>query len=823
MGRPLRSNNARSVGARPVVVFSFIVFLLAFPGVLRAQSVNPTVDREPRLASVEFDGNVHFSDAELSLRVRSKPNREFLGIPGFRWWLAIYRLGDSGKLGKRLSRALKASGEPPANLVDDAIAADVERLTVFYRQEGFRDVAVSTRFDTRDSVWTHVTFVIDEGKPTYIRYVDFMGIDGLPDELQRQVVTESTLQGEASGRNRILASGERYSEPRLIDERRRVLTLLHNNGYATSSRDSIKAIVVPFRKDSFDVRLVIGPGAAYTIGDIRFQISGPDSEQPARFDTLATAPAGRITATYNTEARLRSRLLARALRIAPGQVYDESAILDTKRRLEATGVFAFTNIDSQFGDSNSAAQPIIRQLFDLRTRRRHRMRYEWFMLQRGGALGGADAELGMGIAAAYRNTNLLGGGEALNMRVAGSIAADSDFKLFTSTQGELSVSLNYPYLIAPFRGLGRRLNLYDVGTRLSINLLTARRDQLKLIIRGQGSARFRLDMNHSPTVRSLVDVFDISISNPDTLVGFGADFLDPLLASIKNDPVQRARIIEDYTQPQINDAVRYTFRSENVNPLKRDEGYSYENAIEIGGTLMAALDRFVFSPDSVEGSLPGILGLRQVTNSQRLIYRPYVRVRMDLRQYVKLTPRRVVAWKAIAGFAQPTGQSDFVPFDRRFFSGGAFSVRGWGIGQLGPGAASLVGDSTAQRTDGTNLLGGDVKLEASIELRNVVFRNVLAAQWIVALFADAGNVWFGPSNPGFSTTDTGDPSGKFNFGTVYREIGVGSGLGLRIAWEYLIIRFDLAYKMYDPANRVGGFVPEGLRKPVLHFGIGHAF
>ncbi|NNE33864.1 MAG: BamA/TamA family outer membrane protein, partial [Rhodothermales bacterium] len=287
--------------------------------------------------------------------------------------------------------------------------------------------------------------------------------------------------------------------------------------------------------------------------------------------------------------------------------------------------------------------------------------------------------------------------------------------------------------------------------------------------------------------------------------------------------VQRARIIEDYTQPQINDALRYTLRSERVNPLRREEGYSYESAIEIGGSLMAGLDRFVFSPDSVEGSLPGLPLFRRDGSTQRLIYRPYLRARTDLRRYIKLSPRRVLAWKTIVGFAQPTGQSDVVPFDRRFFSGGAFSVRGWGIGQLGPGAASLGEANEAQRSETTNLLGGDVKLEGSIELRDIVFRNVLAAQWIFALFTDVGNVWFGPTNPGFDTAESGGTSGKFNFGTVYKEVGVGSGVGLRIAWEYLIIRFDLAYKVYDPARRSDGIVPDGLRSPVLHFGIGHAF
>ena len=89
---------------------------------------------------------------------------------------------------------------------------------------------------------------------------------------------------------------------------------------------------------------------------------------------------------------------------------------------------------------------------------------------------------------------------------------------------------------------------------------------------------------------------DLSLSQPDTLSGFQSRFLDRVLdaGGIPQiiDPVQRAQILEDYTQPQINNAIRYTLRSENVNPLRRDRGYSYEAAIELGGTLPYLLDQF---------------------------------------------------------------------------------------------------------------------------------------------------------------------------------------------------------------------------------------
>ena len=134
---------------------------------------------------------------------------------------------------------------------------------------------------------------------------------------------------------------------------------------------------------------------------------------------------------------------------------------------------------------------------------------------------------------------------------------------------------------------------------------------------------------------------------------------------------------------------------------------------------------------------------------------------------------------------------------------------------LGPGRASPFAGDSVRTSSGISILGADIKLEASVELRNTMLRQVLAADWILTFFGDAGNVWLGPRNPG-------NPDGRFRLNSFYREIGISGGFGLRFAWDYLILRLDLAYQVYDPALD-GGFVSNSLRSPRLHFGIGHAF
>ena len=810
-------NDAPEIGA---------LMLLAWIGMFAAPAHAQDATRGPIVREVHFTGNEIFSDDQLQFHVRTAPNRRFLGFEGLTWWRWMYELGASGRFGARIGRVLMESGEPPAWLDEAMLASDVERLRIFYEQQGFREARVQADVDTTgEAGGAVVTFAIDAGRATWIRRVTYTGLDSLDADRRRVVSQESLLPP----RNRVPghplqyeAADLRYSEPLLVSERQRLLTVLRNSGYAAVTRDSITAVVTPYRPDSFDVTLRVYTGPRYRFGAVHFEIQGPEEEAYPRADTLAGDR--QVTWHIQNDRRLHGTLLTRSLQFRPGAWYNQSQLLSTKRRLEALGVFTFTDI-RPLSTAMADGPARLEHQISVRTRPRHRFRFEAFSVQRNGVLGDGGSEIGGGLGLGYENANLFGGGEAFRLRTTASIAADERLTVFSSAQAEVTGSLTLPYLTAPFGRLDRGLDLYQARTVLSLSLLMARRDDLRLLIRGRGTARVRLEMQHSPTVTSLVDLLDVSLSNPDTLGGFENRFLDRILnrdGQSVTDPVQLAQILEDYTQPQINNAIRYSFRSARVNPLRRDRGYTHEAAIEIGGNLPYWLDAFVLTPGKTEGSLPGLPILGGADTDTRLIYRRYIRIVGDMRRYHPLNRSTVFAWKLIGGWAHPTGQARVVPFDRRFYSGGATSVRGWHLRELGPGAAAFHTE-TVRDDRATNILGGDIKLEASAELRKTFLQGVLAADWIIAVFTDVGNVWFGPRNPGFRNVEAGASNGRFVARRFFRELGIGSGIGVRISWEYLIMRLDLAHRVYDPAAPELGFFPRGLKRPTLYFGIGHAF
>lgn len=648
-----------------------------------------------------------------------------------------------------------------------------------------------------------VTFRVAPGPLSTIRRVRYEGLAGLDDDERLRFARGSSLRLAVPREVDSLAfdaRAQRFSERQLLEERRRALAFLRDEGFAAVSRDSIRAVAFPVDSLTYDVAFQVRTGPRYRFGDVAYEVTGPEQAAP-RADTFAVGD-GQVRIQMEGERALKSGLLLRTLRFEPGDEYRLSALQATKRRLERTGVFAFSEITPLGADS--VGVPRLPHQITLRTRPRHSIRFEGFILQRtnilgaeSGALGGD--EMGVGAGATYRNLNAFGGGEAFGARLSASVAGD--FGEFPTSQIEASTSLAYPYLVPPFGFLEQALEPYDARTRLALGFLTARRDELRFLIRGRATAGFALEVQHTPSLTSVLDLVDFRLSDPDTLAGFARDFLDLI-----EDPVARQFVLEDYTRPQINNAVRYTLRAVTADLFRRDRGYAREAAVELGGNLPYLLDRFVFSPDTLEGSLPG-LPLLGGGSDNRLEYRQYLRLVVDARQYAPLSRLTTVAAKAVVGVAHPTGRAPVVPFDRRFYVGGANSVRGWRLRALGPGGT--------RPGEAAFVQGGDVKLELGLELRTILLRQLLAADWQVALFADAGNVWFGPRNPG-------DPDGRFRLGDFYEQLAIGSGVGLRVAWDFLILRFDLAWQVHSPVPGEAWF-PEGVRRPLFHFGLGQAF
>jgi outer membrane protein assembly factor BamA len=188
-------------------------------------------------------------------------------------------------------------------------------------------------------------------------------------------------------------------------------------------------------------------------------------------------------------------------------------------------------------------------------------------------------------------------------------------------------------------------------------------------------------------------------------------------------------------------------------------------------------------------------------------YSQFIRFDSDYRFYRYFSQSSSMAFRAITGLGLPYGNSIAMPFEKSFFVGGANGIRAWIARSLGPGAYR---DSSGFRIDQI----GDIKLEWNLE-----FRQKLYGIFETAFFVDAGNIWLRKEDPL-------RPLASFEFNRFYREIAIGAGLGLRLNFDFFIIRLDAAHPLRDPSYPFGerwAFNRIKTSSVNFNFGIGYPF
>jgi outer membrane translocation and assembly module TamA len=156
------------------------------------------------------------------------------------------------------------------------------------------------------------------------------------------------------------------------------------------------------------------------------------------------------------------------------------------------------------------------------------------------------------------------------------------------------------------------------------------------------------------------------------------------------------------------------------------------------------------------------------------------------------TDRRVgyfglVAVRVGLGSIRPDGHLDAnVPFFKRYFLGGAESLRGWGRFEVSP-------------LQSGQPIGGLSRFLSSLELRVPLFGNLTGVA-----FADAGNVWLDP------------------WSISLNDLRYDVGPGLRYLTPIGPIRVDVGFQLNPEPGLIVNGKPE-TRQFRIHFSIGQSF
>ncbi|REG89839.1 outer membrane protein assembly factor BamA [Winogradskyella sediminis] len=484
---------------------------------------------------------------------------------------------------------------------------------------------------------------------------------------------------------------------------------------------------------------------------------------------------------YQDTLFIKPKYLDKYITLNENDIYDPLASKNTARRLSSIGAYKYVNIqykelDSLLTDSLGVLEANI-YLSPL-TKRAVRAELQ--------AVTKSNNFTGPNLALTYSNRNLFKGGETLN--ISGNVGYETQFGSgdnagLSSLELGLKSELIFPRVIFPYTFNEDFFEYSIPKTKTSLGVDYLSRSKLYTLL--SGSALFGYAWNAN---RYITYEFNPISVNYTQLLKTSTEFE----AILDNNPY-----LELSFDQQFISGLTFSFTYNEMVDSNDANQFYLNTTIDVAGNSISLL-----SKDQGADEPKTFLGLQ---------YAQYAKADMDFRFHLNFGKNKsqTIATRLFAGYGMPYGNSEVIPYVKQYFSGGPYSVRAFSIRSLGPGTYNSddYTDSDGTFFDQT----GNIRLEANAEYRFPIFSFFKGA-----IFADAGNVWNSKTNPSFNGED------KFTSNFI-NELGMGTGVGLRIDVQGFVIRFDLAAPFHDPSLEEGDRWNFRIDDSVLNFAIGYSF
>ena len=700
--------------------------------------------------SVVADGKYpDINPSQLKSYVRQKGNSRWFSAVKIP--LGVYAMaGDDST--KWINRTLKSMGEAP--VIYDTLQARLscESLQKALQNKGYLDGQVELFADTKGKK-INAIYVLHPGTPYYIRRLNY--------EIQDSVIARLLQYDQHQ-----LRENTQLDVEALNQERSRLTELLQNRGYYRFHKEYINYRIDTLQEQHLaDVTLMLRPYRS--------------SNSP---DTLHTR-YGIRQITYasgdpqDSVIHLRQHVLRENTFIEEGKPYSAEGLQNTYNHFGRLDAVRYTNISFQ-QDPDSA---LLDAHIQLQTNKPSTISFQPEGTNTAGDLGAAAS-------LTYQNRNLFRGSETFSVQLRGAYEAIKGLEGYSNQDFiEYSVEsrLRFPRFIMPF--LSRDMRRRTIATS-EVSLLYDAQNRPEFhrqVLSAGWHYRWKPQRHHDQYQFDLIDlnyVFMPWIS--DT---FEKEYLD--------------------NTGNYNAILRYNY--EDLFIMKTGFGYGYNNGsvaikanIETAGNLLSLGSKVFGAERDGEGHY-------RVFN---IAYAQYVKGDVDFTRQILSYYNSQLVFHLGLGIAYPYGNSTILPFEKRYFSGGANSVRGWSVRSLGPGRYR-------DKDGNINFITqtGDLKLDLNLEYRAHLFWKFGGA-----LFVDAGNIWTLRDYPD-------QPGGQFKFQRILKDLAVSYGLGLRLNFDYFIIRFDLGMKAVNPAFETDDdehfplLHPRLKRDLAFHFAVGLPF
>lgn len=713
--------------------------------------VKYVADGDFLLDDVKMDiKNTQLKENDAESYVRQQPNLKIFGL--FRAHLRLYSL--SGKdTTKRINRALRKMGEPPV-IYNSMMRIQSERqIEKYYRAKGFMNAKASSdvEFKKKRAV---VTYHVNEGEPFRIDNIEF---DYRGDTAIKKIVETDRFYESK------LKQGMLFDSDELDAERNNMSSLLRRRGYFYFTKDYISYTadttvgdhkvdvtleLKPFSKTQSDGTRVDVPHSQFKIGDI--SVVTLDKPNVSFSDLMAydsVRSEEGILIKYLNRPFLRSSVIEDNVMFGSGELYNSFRSDFTLSKFNSLGIVraAYVNFNDKHNDANEVDCQIT--LSPTKTK----------SVSANVEATTTSGDFGFGGTLGWSHHNIFRGSECLTFKLSYSQEAISGMDITDDKIRDFgaSVTLAIPRVMFPFltRDFKRRINANtELNASFNVQQMGYKRDQLNFGWKYMWQRR--------------------------RFYNFTIDFLDYSLVRMADADAFRNKYFNEHTNP----ILLYNYTDHQI--LCTGFGYTFDNM-----SSKRVLNKKLFKASFETGGntfhlFKDVFHYKENAIGQRKIfgvpYSQYVKTELEyaFNQYINEKCRMV--YHAKIGGALPYGNSDGVPFEKRFYAGGASGVRGWAVRTLGPGKFPSSNDYIAQT--------GDLNL-----LLNMEYRIKLFWKLELGIFADAGNVW--------TIHEYDDQQGgAFYLNEFYKQIALAGGTGLRIDFSYFLIRFDLGLKFHDPSR-----------------------
>ncbi|WP_298554777.1 BamA/TamA family outer membrane protein [uncultured Algibacter sp.] len=721
---------------------------------------------------------------------------------------------------------LKKTGEAPTIVSEEKTKRSSKRLEDYYFNNGWFNVETESNIEEKENKRAKVTYKVETGPAFLIDSISQVVKSPIVDSLYKKIK-----------KNTIIKKGEQYKTSNFELEQERISSELRNSGifhfkkdYITFEMDTIgtnKNVNVAIKIQDRAVRTPDSirrePFKIFHINDVRIITDYTFENRDKPFQD-SISYGGYKLYSYS-EMRFRPKALTDAVFITPGKFFRDLDRTRTYRYINELRTFKYPNIEHIENPDNTLSSTI--RLTPLKK----------FNLDFSADVSKSNIQsIGFSLNPSLQIRNVFRGAETLEISGIASIGASDDAKVdgdpfFDINEYGVDLNLTIPRIFSPFYTENIIPKHMSPTTNIGLAITSQTNIGLdKQSFNGNFSYNWypntkvtnRLDLFNIQYVRNLntdnyFRVYTNSFSSLNEIaqdIGYiSADrdldvpveantFIDYALTKPKPDDISSTQLVtingiderkSRLTEDNLILSSAFSFTKDNRKNLFDNNFSIFRFKLEIAGNLIAGASN--------------LLGFKKDSNDRYQLfdvaYSQYVKTEFDFIKHWDIGKKNVIATRAFFGIAIPYGNSNSIPFSKSFFGGGPNDNRAWSAYSLGPGSS----ESTNEFNE------ANLKLALSAEQRFNLFGNLNGA-----IFVDIGNIWNVLDN-------VEDDRATFSGLDSLKDIAVGSGFGLRYDLSFVVFRFDIGFKTYDPSYRDANrwFNDYNFSNAVYNIGINYPF